>query len=126
MSKKSNLKYQILTSGDMSTASFTSAVTNIQFLDNVGIQINYSGSSPVGNFNVQVSADYAQDSQGNVTNSGNWASIVINGSANIAVPGNSSPIYIDLNQLSAPWIRLSYTKVSGTGTANAFITAKEV
>lgn len=127
--KKTILKFQCITSGDMSLSSLTSPVTNIQFLDNIGIQINYSGS-PVGKFNVQVSADYAQDSQGNVTNAGNWASIsflVFSGSiTDISVPGSTSPIYLDITQISAPWIRVIYTKTSGTGTANVFLTAKEV
>lgn len=133
MSRKNNLlKFQLITAGDMSLSSLTSTITNIQFLDNIGIQLNFSGS-PVGTLEVQVSADHAQDNEGNVTVAGNWAPIplsyILAGSMTVAtsVPTSvGSPIYLDLNQLSAPYIRVVYTKTSGTGTLNAFITCKTV
>jgi hypothetical protein len=130
--KRNILKYQSVTSGDMSTTSITSAVTNIQLLDNIGIQLNWSGS-PVGSFAIQVSADYQQDAEGNVTSTGNWVPLVLtywNGTTFItdtSVPSSvGSPIYLDLTQLSSAWIRVVYTKVSGTGTLNMFLTAKQI
>lgn len=132
--RKNNLRqFQTITSGDMSTVSITSAVTCIQWLDNVGIQFNWTGA-PVGNFSVEVSADYAQDTEGNVTNAGHWAPLTLTylSGPNTFTSGTSipssvgSPIYLDLNQLSAPWIRQVYTKTSGSGTLDAFITCKMV
>ncbi len=138
MSDKKNqlLKYQNITNGDMSLSSITSTITNISFLDDIGIQLNFSGS-PVGTFAVQVSADHAQDysSPPNVTVAGNWVPLTFtywdSGTSafitGFSVPTSvGSPIYLDLALLSAPWIRVVYTKVSGTGTLNAFITAKAV
>lgn len=114
------------------TAAITSPVTNIAYLDDIGIQFNWTGS-PVGGFQVQVSADYAQDNNGNVTNAGNWVPLTFtyfNGTSNVtatSIPTSvGSPIYIDLALLSAPWIRAVYTNVSGSGTLNAFITAKAI
>lgn len=122
MSRKNNLlKYQTISSGDMSQSSLTSAVTDIRFLDNVGIQLNATGV-PVGTFDVQVSADYAQDYDGNVTASGNWISVTLPSTPSVA--GAAKQIYIDINQISAPYIRVVYTRTSGTGTLNAFITGK--
>lgn len=132
MARKDNLRqYPTITNGAMTgTAVITSAVTSIQWLDNIGIQLNWTGS-PVGTFQIQVSADYAQDAQGNVTVPGNWTAIpltyLVSGTLTTAltVPtSQGSPIYLDLNQLSAPWIRVVYTNASSTGTLNAFITAK--
>lgn len=121
MSRKNNLQvFQLITAGDMSAASLTSPVTNIQFLDNIGIQLSWTGS-PVGTFTVQVSADYNQDSLGNVLAAGHWVTLTLPTSPTTA---SGSPIYLDLNQLSAPWIRVVYTKTSGTGSLSAFITAK--
>lgn len=116
MSRKNNLlKYQVVTSGAMSAPSITSAVSNIQFLDNIGIQFNFTGS-PTGTFAIQVSSDYAADAFGNVTNAGNWAPLILSylstGTLTFAasIPTSvGSPIYSDLNQLSAPWIRSVYT-----------------
>jgi len=120
MSRKASIiKYQIVDEGDMAD-DVTSEVTNIQFLDNVGIQANYTGS-PDGELAVQVSADYARDAEGNVTNAGNW--ITLTSVETLSAP---SPVYFDLNQLSAPWIRLKYTATASDGFLDAFITAKSV
>jgi len=108
------------------TGNLTSAITNIQFLDNIGIQLNFTGS-PVGYFQVQVSIDYAQDNQGNVTNAGNWTPLYFTQITSTNVPTSSgSPIYLDLSELSAPWIQVTYTATSGSGTLNAFISCKEI
>lgn len=122
MSRKNNLRvYQNITAGDMSTASITSSVTNIQFLDNIGIQLDFTGT-PTGTFQVQVSANHAQDEFGNVTVPGSWIPITLSPSP--AASGSADSIYIDINQTSAPWIRVVYTRGSGTGVLNGYITGK--
>lgn len=121
MSKKVLPRFQIITSGSMG-ASITSAVTNIQYIDNIGIEIYVSAGSPVGTYAVQVSADYQQDAAGNVVNAGNWVSLSFSTAPDTTV----NPIYLDMNQLSAPYIRLVYTRTSGTGTLQAYITGKEI
>ncbi len=126
--------YQSLTAGDMS-GDLVSAVTNIQFLDNVGVQIDITAGSPVGTFAVEVSADYAQDTNSppNVTNAGSWTAIPVtywDGSSFVTSPSVptsvSYPIYLDLNQLSAPWLRVTYDASSDVGVANVYVTAKQV
>ncbi len=114
------------------SGNLISTITNIQHLDNVGLQLNFTGS-PLGSFQVQVSADYAQDFNGAISNPGNWTPLTLsyfNGTAftsSQSIPTSvGSPIYLDLNQLSAPWIRLAYIYGSGSGTLNSFITAKMV
>lgn len=118
MSRKSNLKqYQTITNGDMSLSSLSTPVTAIEFLDNIGIQFNWTGS-PNGTMAVQGSVDYNQDNNGNVMSAGHWTTLL---SASTAA---GSPIYMDFNQLSCPWIRAIYTKTSGTGTLQAWVSAK--
>lgn len=112
--------YKITSAGDMSQASVTSAITNIQGEDNIGIQINILTGSPTGTFTVQISADYNLN-----LNTGNWVTLTLPTAAAVSA-GSPSNIYIDLNQLSAPWIRLVYTKTSGTGTYDAIIVGKMV
>lgn len=128
--KNSLPSYKTINGGDMSAASLTSTVTNIQFLDDIGYQFSWTGS-PVGTLAIQVSADYAADLNGNVTNAGHWAPMVFtywNGAAFVtdtSIPTSvGSPIYLDLSLLSAPYIRAVYTKTSGTGTLTAYVTAK--
>lgn len=99
----------------------TSSVTNIQFLDNIAYQVNFTGT-PVGTFSVEVSVDHAQDSQGNVTVTGTWNALTL--SPTPAASGAAGSAYIDLNQLSAAYVRIKYTRTSGTGTLNGYITGK--
>lgn len=115
-------KFLTIAAGDMS-ASITSGATNIQFLDNVGAQLHFTGT-PTGTFSVEVSMDHEQDSQGAVSVAGNWVALPLSPSP--VASGAADDIYIDMNQLSAPWIRLKYTRTSGTGTLAAYICAKEV
>lgn len=122
-SRKNILKpFQIITNGDMSTASITSRVTSIQYLDNICIELFWTGS-PVGTFAVQGSLDYAQDEFGNVTNTGHWVPMALNPSPSTAA---GSPILIDMNQLSFPYIRVIYTKTSGTGTLQGYVGGKQL
>lgn len=116
------LKKQIFTSASMA-ASLTSTVTEIQFLDNIGIELVFTGS-PFGTFSVQGSVNYAQDALGNVTNAGNWVSVTLSPAP--VASGSGDQILIDMNQLSFPWIRAIFTRSSGTGTLNGFICGKSV
>lgn len=105
-SRKNNLlAYQNITAAAMNQ-DITSDVTNVQFLDNIAIQLNFSGN-PTGTFAVEMSIDYAQDFQGNVTNAGNWIALSLNPPP--VASGSADSIYLDLNQLAGPWIRVSYT-----------------
>lgn len=116
-------QFKILSAGDASQATLTSTVTNIEFLDNVGMQFNVVSGSPTGVWTIEVSADYIADQNGNVSSAGNWIAVNLPVSAAIT-SGSPANIYVDLNQLSAPWIRAKYTKGSGTGSLDAFIVGK--
>lgn len=120
--KNSILKFQNIVSGDMSQATITSSISNIQFLDDIGIQLVWTGTSPVGTAAVEISIDHAQDSLGNVTVAGTWTAL----SAGTAVSGNSGNIFFDVYGISAPWIRVKYTKTSGIGTLNSYLCAKAI
>lgn len=124
MEKNELLKEVLFSAASMTgTSVLTSPVINLRFLDNLGIQFHFTGT-PTGTFQIQVSADHAQDPQGVVTVAGNWIPIVLS-PAPVAA-GAADDIYIDLNQLSAPWIRAVYTNASGTGVLSGFATAKSV
>lgn len=122
-------KTQTITNGSMiGTSTLTSLITNIQFLDNIGLEWIWSGT-PVGNFQVLVSADY--DPNENIA--GNWVPLLFtywNGSSFVTsylIPTSLlSPYYLDLALLSAPWMQITYTNTSGSGTLNTFLTAKAV
>lgn len=127
MPKNTLLSYEILT-GANAAGNLVSAVTNIQRLDNVGIQVHVASGTPTGTVQVQISADYEQDTEGNVLVVGNWINLKQPDNttlvAQVITAGSPAQTYFDLTQLSCPWIRITYTASSGSGTLNAFITAK--
>lgn len=131
MSRKNNLqRYHVFDDVSMGASVTQSPVTSIAYLDNIGAQFNWTGAG-VGTFSVEVSADYMQDFNGNISDPGNWTPLTFtywDGAAFVtdtSIPTSvGSPIYLDLAFLSAPWIRLVYTRTSGTGTLNAWLTGK--
>jgi hypothetical protein len=116
--------YIIIPAGTSLGANITSAVTSINYLDNVAIQINCVTSDAIGTFDVEGSLDYAVDTLGNVTNSGIWIPITLAVAPTLA--GVNLDILLDLNQLSFPYIRVTYARTSGTGTCVAYVSAKQV
>lgn len=104
-------------------ATFTSTPVEIKLQDNVGVELIWTGT-PVGTFNIQVSMNYQVDMFGNVTNVGNWVTLTLN--PGITASGAGDVAYIELNQLSAPYIRLQYVRTGGAGTVDGYVTAKGV
>lgn len=108
---------QIATSQSMG-ASFEINCPSALQADVVGIQLNYSGS-PVGTLEVMGSVDGT-----------NYTALYlsINGSSglSIAIPTNTSPVIIDLYGSALPYLKLKYTRTSGTGSANIFFTYKRL
>jgi hypothetical protein len=119
-----NLLYPIhLIMAQSMTSTVTSNPVEVQRQDNIGVQLNWTGT-PVGTFSVEVSMDYAQDYLGNVLNAGNWITLPL--SPTIIASGSADTAYIDLNQLSATYIRIVYAPTSSTGTLDAYVDAKGV
>lgn len=104
----------VVTNGDMS-GSFVGLPVKVQGFDNLGFQIVYTGV-PVGEFVFDVS-------QNQVT----WSRLpdeLFAPVGPIMAMGVGDDIFVDLNQMGGAWVRLSYIRTSGTGTANAQFTAK--
>lgn len=114
--------FKIVSAGDQSQATVTSSIQNIQTLDNVGIQVNILTGTASGTFDVQVSADHVEINSQVVT-AGTWVSIGSSYTATIT-SGSPANVYFDLNQLSSQYVRLLWTKTSGTGTFDAFLVGK--
>lgn len=117
-------KVQIISAGDLSQATVTSSIVDISGLEDIGVQMNFTGT-PTGTFIVQVSIDHQQDLEGNVTVAGNWCAIL---PAPTALPatGAAGSLFLNLPDLCAPYLRVQYTKVSGTGVGNVFVCGKSV
>lgn len=106
-------------------ASFNGTPTNIESKDNVGIQLSWTGTDPLGAINVQVSLNYDP----RFPTHGTWTYLEdSSGNPIVISPGGTAGNgYFDLNQLSANWIRVTYTTASSSsGALTSTIVAKAV
>lgn len=105
------------------TVDTTSSIVEIKNQDNIGIQLHWTGT-PAGAFDFQISSDYSQDTEGNVQNVGNWISLTL--SPAISASGAGDDAYVDLNQMSAQYVRVVYTATSGAGVLTGLVVGKGV
>lgn len=127
-SKNTLSNFKIVSAGDQSQTTVTSSVTNIQYLDDIGIQVNILTGTASGTFDVQISGDH-KEVNGNVTVAGTWNKLGTPYTATLTsgvFSDSTASVYFDLFGLSASYIRLLYTKSSGTGTFDAFIVGKSI
>ena len=103
--------------------SFTGPVTTITFLDNISLQLIWSGA-PVGSFTLESCLDYKEGGLGQPPlNPGTWQTLPIAAKAAGGAPG--SELY-DLTQISPCFIRVRYTSVGGAGTVDQWISGKAI
>lgn len=110
VSRPSLTPFLIATNGAMSS-NLTSLVTSIQNYDDLSLQFNFTGA-PTGTFAVQGSLDYNPGSGGTVLNAGTWNSLTLSPTPSAA--GAPASILLNLNFLSFPYMRTTYT-ATGTG-----------
>lgn len=101
-------------SGSMTgTTVITSNPTNIQNLDNIGLQIAWTGT-PVGTLEIQCSIDGV-----------NYDALSF-GPPITQPAGTAARFLVNLTELPYPWIRVQYTNASGSGSLTAFICGKDL
>jgi len=105
---------------DLSQSTVTSTVTDVRYEDNLGILVSWTGSSPSGSLQIQVSNDY----NALTGSAGTWIALSF-GSA-LSISGNSGSFDVSIAQLPYAYIRAVYTKVSGSGTLFANLTGKRL
>lgn len=120
MSKNTNITPVLLDGSIDLSADYTGPATTIRFQDNVCYQFNVISGTPVGTLDVELSLDY------NYTNAaaGTWTKLDTT-KYQAAVNGTGSGQF-DLNQLSQGYIRLVYTRVSGSGAAELYLSSKAI
>lgn len=125
MGRKNVLKSEISINQSLA-ASYNSAATVVQYLDNISYQINVRTTNSQGTYTVQGSNDYQVYSPtGEVMNTGNWVDLQLTGIP--AVNAANVSIMINLNQVPFYAIRIAYTSsVAGTGHADIYINAKQI
>jgi hypothetical protein len=104
-------------------STINSVAMSLEFQDNAYFNLIWSGS-PVGIFNVQTSNDHQQDGNGNVQVAGTWETITL--SNPITAAGSADSAGIVVAGIAAPWIRIQYVASSGSGTLDAYFSAKGI
>lgn len=102
-----------LITGQSMAASFVGTPTNIEFADNVGIQVSWTGSNPIGVVGVNISLDYDKRFPAQAT----WTVLKQPDGVTpvtLTPAGTAGNGYMDLNQLSAMWVQVSYTTAGGS------------
>ncbi len=102
--------YKILNAGDMSQATLTAGPQTIPYLDNVAFQANWTGA-PTGDFAVEASLDGV-----------NYVGIPM--SAPVTAAGSPDVAMFYLYQLPFQYVKVVYTKGSGTGSLDIYWMAK--
>jgi len=112
----------VLVSAQSMGGDVTSNPIDLENIDNVGIQVSWTSANAVGVISVQGSLDYKPTAP---PNSGTWFDLTFDPA--LAQPNSDSSGYlINLNQVPYTWLRLKYTRTSGTGTLNAYACGKAV
>lgn len=112
----------IITAASM-TSTVTSSVAEVKLQDDIGIQLKWTGT-PTGTFKFQISMDYKADAEGNVVNAGNWVTVPV--LPIITAAGAPDDAYVDLMQLSTPYLRVQYVPTAGTGTLDVYVNGKGI
>lgn len=115
MSRKSLLKpYKILNAVDIATNQ-TSNPTNVEGIDNFCIELEWSGTTPVGVVTVETAS---QDAGGNYST---WKSIDFGATISISGASGNHLLFV---KADSQFYRVVYTATSGTGTLTAIISGK--
>lgn len=104
--------YSLFTNEAMST-SLTSASTNIAYADQVSIQITSDNTDAVGQWSVEGSVDKET-----------FIPMTFDNQIQATTSGNDDAILIDMKLISFAYIRVKYTRTSGSGTATVKISTK--
>lgn len=110
--------FKIFDATDISTDQ-TSEIVYVPYLDNVGMIVSWTGTSPVGELKIEVSNQQQNPNEPMI-----WSQLDF-GSA-IAISGNSGTHTINMNQLPFNAIRAKYARVSGTGNLDLIAQVKMV
>lgn len=112
------------TAGDMSLASVTSDVIDLENVIYLAIQAVWTGT-PTGTIKLEASCDLGRGNPGNLDGTGvtNWTDVP---SATLSPAGSASSGFIELKESGFKWARLVYTRSGGSGSLTARFNAKGV
>jgi hypothetical protein len=129
--RKNQIQFELIATQSLA-ASFVSAPTVINFLDNFSYQLNVTTTDSTGVFGVQASNDYKLLlPTASVQDAGTWVDLPLGpltvSTIEPTVSAANDQILFDLRQLPYSAVRINYTStIAGTGTVNIYISVKEI
>ena len=118
MSGRKNTNQHRLLSGQSMATDFSSEASNILFVDNVGLQVKWTGTA-IGVITVECSNNHDPDTH----TEGDWYSLTFDPALEQPA-GTAGGYLINLNQVPFSWVRLSYDAGSGSGSMDCWFTSK--
>lgn len=113
MNKNIKKNLHIISSGDMSAASVSSSAIDVSLQDSIGLELTWTGS-PTGTITVNAS-----------NNGSNFYALTFTPS--LTQPsGSASGIAVALTNYPFTYVKVTYTKSSGTGTLDCYLTSKDI
>lgn len=120
-----NIFNSVSVSGSASAAlaTFTSSVTAIRYLDNIGYQVNFTGT-PQGVLQINACNDFNPQlpESGNPQNSsknGTWITLT-----SLSMVSAVSPIGFNLNQVPFGYVQCQFLSSTASGVLTGWIAAK--
>lgn len=104
--------------GASMAANIVGEHTDLMHLDNVAYFVKWTGTSPIGVIKVQVTNDSLEPGKPAAV----WQDLDFG--TPISISGNSGSHLININQMPAKHMRITYEASSGTGALTAILTAK--
>ncbi len=111
----------VIINGTSLGASFNSNPVSVLYSDNIGIQLVWTGT-PTGQFGIEISNTATLSTTGQITG-GTWTTLT---GTYPAPAGSASNGFISLTNICAAFIRVTYTRGSGTGAVTATLCAKPI
>lgn len=110
--------FPLVSGGDLS-ANLTSDPVDMQYMDNAGISVAWTGT-PTGTISIQGSLDYKPTDP---PRAGNWFDLTFDPALSQPA-GSSGSILVNVNQLPYPWLRVNYVSASGSGNVDIWVCGK--
>lgn len=112
MQKNVLLPHRLEEAKSLATA-FTSTITDIPYLDNLGVQINVTTTNSTGTFTIETSIDKVS-----------WVTLPV---GTISVAAATDQFFVNMNNLPFQSIRVKYVPtIAGTGVCDIYVMGKEV
>lgn len=121
--RKNVIKPTKVLSNQSMGSSFDGPATNVQYLDRIGISINCETSDAIGEFKIQGRVSPSIQDGPALGPASEWVDLDMD---TMLISGTDKSIVIDIINTGLIEVRAYYTRTSGDGSCDIWVSAKEV